>query len=131
MHRISLGAYYNTDACPYSQSPWWGPGVCILPKTSPSLQQIPGDPNAALKNAAGLFSNQLPEAFLGMELNSTSLKSHPLVRSATKRENRALFPMMDLQMWGDDFYPFLEFSLLWSNYFSYFNSFSKRKIHTT
>lgn len=71
--------------------------------------------------------------WLGVEIYS--LKSPPppppLVRIATEKENGAFFLVMDLQIWGDNYHPFLDISLLQPNYFSYFNSSSKHKTYTT
>lgn len=109
--RISLGTYYKADACPLLTKSKMRLSSLYFAQDLPISQEIPGNPNHTLRNVPGQFSNQLLEAFLGLELKSTSLKSHPLVRIVTKKENGAHFPVMDLQIWQDNGYPFLEFSL--------------------
>lgn len=124
--RISLGTYYKADACPLLTKSKMRLSSLYFAQDLPISQEIPGNPNHTLRNVPGQFSNQLLEAFLGLELKSTSLKSHPLVRIVTKKKMELTSPWWTFRYGKTTvihFWSFLFSSLI---KFSYFNS-SKHK----
>lgn len=127
---ISLGAYGMQIPGPCSPNPGWVPGVYMSPKTSPSLQEIPGDPNHTSRNVPGQFSGQLSRGFSwrGVEI---CISAAPPTSSNSHVEGKWSSPSPRGAIRYGETLPSVSgvFSSQ-PNYFSYFNSSSKHKTHT-